>query len=124
MVHASLHLTDCRSDDLSLWSFAVKHSVWIYNRVPNAWSGLNPLELVTKKWSDYKDILRCHVWGCQVYVLNAKLQNDQRLPKWNRRARLGKFVRFSDEHSSLVANIWHLTSHLNFMLFLTSCLKQ
>ena len=51
------------------------------------------------------DILRCHVWGCPVYVLEAKLQNDQKLPKWNRRARLGQFVGFSDEHSSMVANV-------------------
>ncbi len=72
-----LHWTDCGSDDLSLWSFAVKHSVWIYNCVPNAWSGLTPLELVTKEQSDFKDILHCHVWGCPVYVLEAKLQNDQ-----------------------------------------------
>jgi hypothetical protein len=110
MVHASLHWTDRGSDDLSLWSFAVKHSVWIYNRVPNAWSGLTPLELVTKERSDSKDILRCHVWGCPVYVLEAKLQNDQKLPKWNMRARLGQFVEFSDEHSSLVANVRHLTT--------------
>ena len=69
MVHASLHWTDRGSDDLSLWSFAVKHSVWIYNRVPNARSGLTPLELITKERSDYREILRCHVWGCPVYVL-------------------------------------------------------
>jgi len=104
MVHASLHWTDRGSDDLSLWSFAVKHSVWIYNCVPNARSGLTPLELVTK------DILCCHVWGCPMYVLEAKLQNDQKLPKWNRRACLGQFVGFSDEHSSLVANVQHLTT--------------
>jgi hypothetical protein len=105
MVHASLHWTERGSDDLSLWSFAVKHSVWIYNRVPNARSGLTPLESVTKERSDYREILRCHVWGCPVYVLEAKLQNDQKLPKWNRRARLGQFVGFSDEHSSMVANV-------------------
>jgi hypothetical protein len=105
-----LHWTEGGSDNLSLWSFAVKHSVWIYNHVPNARSGLTPLELVTKEWSDFREILRCHVWGCPVYVLEAKLQNDQKLPKWNRRACLGKFVGFSDEHSSLVANIYHLTT--------------
>jgi hypothetical protein len=110
MVHASLHWTERGSDDLSLWSFAVKHSVWIYNCVPNARSGLTPLELVTKERSDYREILRYHVWGYLVYVLEAKLQNDQKLPKWNRRARLGQFVGFSDEHSSLVANAWHLTT--------------
>jgi hypothetical protein len=51
------------------------------------------------------DILCCHVWGCPVYVLEAKHQHDQQLPKWNGRARLGQFVGFSDEHSSLVANV-------------------
>jgi hypothetical protein len=45
-----------------------------------------------------------------VYVLEAKLQNDQKLLKWNRRARLGQFVGFPDEHSSLVANVRHLTT--------------
>jgi hypothetical protein len=30
--------------------------------------------------------------------------------KWNKRACLGQFVGFSDEHSSLVANAWHLTT--------------
>jgi hypothetical protein len=51
------------------------------------------------------------VWGCPVFVLEAKLQNDQKLPKWNRRARMGQFVGFSDEHSSLVANARHLTTN-------------
>ena len=68
------------------------------------------MELITKERSDYREILRCHVWGCPVYVLEAKLQNDQKLPKWNRRARLGQFVGFSDEHSSMVANVRHLTT--------------
>ena len=45
-----------------------------------------------------------------MYVLEAKLQNDQKLPKWNRRVRLGQFVGFSDEHSSMVANVQHLTT--------------
>ena len=111
MVHASLHWSDRGSDDLSLWSFAVKHSVWVYNRVPNVKSGLTPLELITRERSDYRELLRYHVWGCPVYVLEAKLQNDQKLPKWNRRARLGQFVGFSDEHSSLVANARHLTTN-------------
>jgi hypothetical protein len=86
MVHAFLHWTERGLDDLSLWFFALKHSVWVYNCVPNIWSGLTPLELITREHSDYKDLLRCHVWGCPVFVLEAKLQNDQKLPKWNRQA--------------------------------------
>ncbi len=45
-----------------------------------------------------------------MYVLEAKLQNDQKLPKWNRRAHLGQFVGFLDEHSSMVAYVGHLTT--------------
>ncbi len=111
MVHTSLHWTERGSDDLSLWSFAVKHSVWVYNCVPNVWLGLTPLELITRECSDYKDLLCCHVWGCPVFILKAKLQNDQKLPKWNRRAQMGQFVGFSDKHSSLVANVRHLSTN-------------
>jgi hypothetical protein len=41
-------------------------------------------------------------------VLEQKLQNGQKLPKWNRWSRLGQFLGYSDEHSSLVANVRHL----------------
>ena len=41
-------------------------------------------------------------------MLEPKLQNGQKLPKWNRRSRQGQFLGYSDEHSSLVANIRHL----------------
>ena len=41
-------------------------------------------------------------------MLESKLQDDQKLPKWNRRLRLGGFIGFSDEHSALVANIHNL----------------
>lgn len=108
MVHTSLHWTEYGVDDLSLWSFAVKHAAWLYNRVPNRRSGMTPLELLTNVKADHRDLLRAHVWGCPVYVLDPKLQNDQKIPKWNKRSRLGQFLGFSSEHSSLVALVRHL----------------
>ncbi len=99
---------DMGADDISLWPFTVKHAVWLYNRVPNFKSGLTPMELLTKQKAEHCDILRSHVWGCPSYVLKPKLQNGQKLPKWNHRSRLGQFLGYSDEHSSLVANIRHL----------------
>ncbi len=89
MVHSSLHWTDPGSDDISLWPFAVKHVVWLYNRVPNRLSGLTLLELLSKSKADHCDILRLHVWGCLALVLDPKLQNNQKLPKWNRCAHVG-----------------------------------
>jgi len=91
MVHSSLHWAE-------------------YNRLPYSDSGLTPMELLTRSKANHRDILRCHVWGCPVFVLDPKLQNDQKLPKWNRRARMGQFLGFLDEHSSLVANVRNLST--------------
>ena len=46
--------------------------------------------------------------GTSSALIEPKLQNGQKLPKWNRWSRLGQFLGYSDEHSSLVANIRHL----------------
>ena len=94
MIHPSLHWTENGVDDLTLWYFAVKHSFWVYNRVPNQESKMSPMEILTKTKSNHRDLQRSHVWGCPVFVLEPKLQDDQKLPKWNRRSRLGQFIGF------------------------------
>ena len=114
MIPLSLHWNERGTDDLALWPFAVRHAIWLYNRLPNRYSGLSPLELLHKHIGDHRDLLRTHVWGCPVFVLDPKLQDGKKVPKWNRRARQGQFLGFSDEHSSLVANVRHLeTGHVS-----------
>jgi hypothetical protein len=114
MLHVSLHWTEHGVDDLSLWPFAVKHAVWLHNWLPNKVTGLTPIELLTKQKTDHRDLLCTHIWGCPVFVLDSKLQNNQKIPKWNWHSRLGQFVGFSEEHSSLVANVRHLsTGHIS-----------
>ncbi len=108
MVHFFLHWTERGVDNHSLWSFAVKHLVWLYNRFPNWESGITPMEHVTCDRSDHCVIFHAPDWGCPVFVLEPKLQNDQKLPKWNRLSRMGQFLGFSDEHSSLVSNVRNL----------------
>ena len=71
----------------------------------NRQSGLTTIELSTKKKYEHQYLLRYHVWGCPVYVLDPKLQNHQKIPRRNHRSRLGEFLGFSNEHSSLVANV-------------------
>jgi hypothetical protein len=44
---------------------------------------------------------RVKVWGCLTYILNPKVQDRKKIPKWESRAHLG-ILRFSDNHSSLV----------------------
>ncbi len=74
LIHVSLHWSDRGVDDLSLWLFAVKHAAWLYNRVPNHVSGLSPIEIATHTKTNHKDLLRTHVWGCPVFVLEPRLQ--------------------------------------------------
>ena len=113
MIHVGLHWSGDGSDDLGLWSFAVDHAAWLYNRIPQQKSGITPLELLTGHRTDYSDLRHGHVWGCPVFVLDAKLQDGKKLPKWNHRARMGQFLGFSDTHSSLVAIVWNL--HTDFV---------
>ena len=100
MIHSSLHWTENGVDDLTLWSFAFKHSGWLFNRLPNQESGIYPMEILTKTKSNHRDLRRSHVWGCPVFVLEAKSQNDQKLPKWNCRSHKGGFLDFSEELST------------------------
>ena len=108
MIQSSFHWTDSGVDDHSLQSFDVKHSVCAYNRVPNQISGITPMEMITTKNSNHQDLRRSHFWGCPVYVLEAKLKNDQKLPKRNQRSGLRQFLGFSEKHSTLVSNFHHL----------------
>ena len=49
MVHSSLHWKYHRVDDISIWSFAVNHAVWLHNRLPNYRSGITLLDFLTGK---------------------------------------------------------------------------
>lgn len=111
MVHAAIHWPADGADNLRLWPFAMQHAAWLYNRLPNRRTGLTPLEIFTKTKADHGDLLRAHVWGCPVFVLDPTLQDGKKIPKWNKRSRLGQFLGFSDEHSSLVGRIRNLATN-------------
>ena len=82
--------------------------------LPNYRSGITPLELLTSNKADHRDLSRSHVWGCPVFVLDPKLQNDQNIPKWYRHCCLGKLIGFSEHHYSLIGNVCHLkTGHIS-----------
>ena len=90
MVHVSLHWPTDNADNIRLWAFAVTHAEWLYNHMPNRTLGWrSPMEVFTGRRADHKELLRTHVWGCPAFVLNPKLQDDKKIAKFNRRARLG-----------------------------------
>ena len=117
MVRTSLHLTEWVSDSISLWSFVVKHSFCLYIQFLNKESRLTQLVILTRSKSYHCHHLCCHMWGWPVFVLEPKLQNYQKLPKWNQRDPLYQFLGFLDEHSSLLYQVLHLSAGYIYLKF-------
>ena len=88
----------------------MKHLVWMYNWLLNKESGITSLDIFTRSKSEYRDLLCCHIWDWPAFVLEPKLLNDQNPPKWNIIYSSGQFIDFSDEKSSLVANVQNLST--------------
>lgn len=100
MLHAAYHWP--AHANVKLWPQAVDYATWVFNRLPSTTTGLSPNELWSRSRSTSHDLRRTHPFGCPVYVLDPKLQDGNKIPKWDARARRGMFVGFSKQHSSLV----------------------
>ena len=103
MVHSYFHWTDHGADETPLWSFSIKQAVWLHNFLPNYCYGITPLELLTSNKTDHRNLIRSQVCRCPIYVLDPKLQNHQRVTKWNRRSCLGQLINFSEQNFLLIA---------------------
>ena len=109
LLHATIHWPE--QMHLHLWPFAVEHAVWLWNHLPNRRTNIAPLEIFSGiTFSDFHHLQRSHVWGCPVYVLDPKLQDGKKLPKWQAKARRGQFLGISPDHSTTVGRILNLRS--------------
>jgi hypothetical protein len=107
LLHAALHWPDRAS--LDLWPFAMNYAVYIWNTLPKRDLRISPQEIFTKTKCDSSHFLqRLHVWGCPAYVLDPKLQDDKKLPKWSPRSSRGQFLGLSTDHSSNIGLILNL----------------
>lgn len=99
-----IHAKICWPDefDIKLWPFALDYACWIHNHLPNKYTGLAPEEIFSGSRLNCTYLRRARVWGCPAYVLQPKLQDGRKIPKWEPRARLGQFVGVSPMHSSVV----------------------
>jgi hypothetical protein len=97
--------------DLTLWPFAMEHAIYIWNNLPRHDHRNAPLELFTHtQFPSYDHLRRLHVWGCPAYVLDPKLQDGKKLPKWQPRSRRGQFLGVSPHHSSTIGRILNLNT--------------
>ncbi len=80
LLHAIHHWPDGVTKNL--WPFALKYACLIRNRV-RASNGHTPEELFASlPTASYIDITQFHPFGCPVYVLDACLQNGNKIPTW------------------------------------------
>ena len=109
LLHATIHWPE--QNHLNLWPYAFEHAVFLWNNLPGRTSGVAPLELFTGvSLSSFDHLQRSHVWGCPAYVLDPKLQDGKKLPKWQARARRGQYLGVSPDHSSTIGRILNLRS--------------
>ena len=94
--------------DMRLWPFALQHAAYLWNHCPNVDSGVAPLEIYTGSTLDQSILRNEKVWGCPSYVLDPKLQDGKKLPKWDPRTRQGQYLGKSPDHASSVGLIRNL----------------
>lgn len=106
MLHASMNWPDSTNE--SLWPFAVEYAVHLWNHSEGIDSGMAPAELFSGTKHNCGLLRHARVWGCPAYVLDPKLQDGKKLPKWTTRSRRGQFLGISNNHSRHIGTIRNL----------------
>jgi hypothetical protein len=78
---------------------AVTYAAHVCNQMPKL-NGVCPEDLFSGSTVPRHRLLDLHVWGCPVYVLDPKLQQGQKLPRWKPRSRQGIFIGLITQHAS------------------------
>jgi hypothetical protein len=86
------------------------YATWLYNHTPNRATNLAPIEVFTSVKLGCTHIQRAKVFGSPTFVLDARLQDGRKIPKWDPRSARGQFLGFSSEHSSTVALVRNLNT--------------
>ena len=98
MIHAAIHWPE--ETNIDLWPFAIDYVVFIWNKMPNMKTNLAPIEIISGTRLDNSFLRGAHVWGCPCYVLDPRVQDGKKLPRWVPKARRGQFLGRSKIHAS------------------------
>ena len=96
MLHAAIHWPDMA--DATLWPLAVNYAVHIINRVPNPETGLAPLDVFANQRSPLRRLHDLHVWGCPAYLLDKRIADGKKLPRWESKSQRVEFVGIAPTH--------------------------
>jgi hypothetical protein len=106
MIHAALRWPSTAKRDL--WPLAMQHAVHLHNNMPDTKTGLCSEELWTKSRSSHSALVSAHTWGSPAYVLEPKLQDGQKIPKWQPRSRQSIYLGKSPLHASTVGLVLNM----------------
>jgi len=107
LLHVMLRWPEITTSDL--WPMAIQHAEYLCNRILRTESGLSSGELFMRTVLNPLEFQQLPVWGCPAYVLDPKLQDGRKLPKWQSISRRGQYVGKSPKHLSTV----HLVRNLS-----------
>ena len=103
MLHQDLLWLD--QFDMCMWPFMLDQASYLYNHLPTSSSTLIPLKIYTGSKLD-KSILRNEkLLGCLAYVLDPKLQDGNKLLKWDPQSRQGQYLGKPSAYASSVGVI-------------------
>ena len=87
----------------NLWPFAINYTAYMHNHLPISNIYISPTEHFTSTiFPNYNHLTRAHTFGYPVYVLDPRLQESKKVPKWSVRSRRGIYIGVSKHHSSTV----------------------
>jgi hypothetical protein len=100
LLHAVIYWPEVAN--AQLWPVSVHLSEYIHKHMHRSDSGLSPHDLFTcQRWPHYK-FHDLHAFGCPTYVLDKRIADGYKLPRWQPRSAQHIYLGFSKSHASTV----------------------
>ena len=100
LLHSAIHWPELA--DPALWPMAVSHAVYLINHMPNPSTGWSPHDLFSRQRWEQRKFADLHVWGCPTYVLEKRLSDGMKIPRWQPRSKRSMYMGVSVKHASSV----------------------
>ena len=90
--------------------------MYLWNHLSRSRNGMTMIKLFTGLKDDSSDLTlsNLRVWGCPSWILDPRLQDGHKLPKFSRRSRCGMYLGSSSKHADTIGRILNLqTGHVS-----------
>ena len=99
LIHAAIRNPD--NINATLWPSALNHACYVWNEVPKGGSFSHSQILSKSLFRDSLQVIKLlRVWGCLVYILDYWVASNEKLSKWESKARRGVYLGSLPAHVS------------------------